>query len=86
MTLSSIEREKRKASCGTQPTVARSVASGSVVTSRPPTNTVPGGGSQSRASSRPSVVFPAPVGPTTATMPPGATENVTPLSAALRPG
>ena len=79
--LSAMEREKRSASCGTQPTVARSVASGSVVTSRPPTNTVPAGGSHSRASSSPSVLLPAPVGPTTATISPGATAKVTSRSA-----
>ena len=58
----------------------------SVLTSRPPTNTVPGGGSQSRASSRPSVLLPAPVGPTTATISPGATVKLTPLSAGPRSG
>ncbi len=47
-------------------------------------NTVPGGGSQSRASRSPRVDLPLPVGPTTATVSPGATSKLTSRSAGAR--
>ncbi len=75
VTLSASEREKRNASCGTHDSAERSRRRDSVVTSCPPTNTVPAGGSQRRASSRPSVDLPLPVGPTTATISPGRTSK-----------
>src|SRR5712691_11022410 len=66
--------------------VALTTARDSVVTSRSPRNTLPAGGSHNRASTRPSVVLPLPVGPTTATVSPGATSKLTPFSTGTRPG
>ena len=86
VTLSRIRREKRNASCGTQASVERSRPRGSVRTSSPPTNTVARGGSHSRASTRPSVDLPVPVGPTTATSSPGRTSKLTSRSTGGRPG
>ena len=65
--------EKRNGSCWTKPTLPRSTASGIWRTSRPSMNTVPGGGSWSRASRLISVDFPDPVGPTSATVWPAGT-------------
>ena len=48
-TLSASVSEKRNGSCGTNPIAPRSTASGMSRTSTPSTNTVPGGGSCSRA-------------------------------------
>jgi hypothetical protein len=67
VTFSRMDRENRNASCGTQPSAARRGWGARVVTSWPPRNTVPGGGSHRRARRRPSVDFPPPVGPTTTT-------------------
>jgi hypothetical protein len=58
--------ENRNGSCGTNPIALRSVASGISRTSTPSMNTVPGGGSCSRANSEISVDFPDPVTPTNA--------------------
>ena len=54
--------------------------------SRPPTRTVPSCGSANRSSSEASVVFPAPEGPTIATVSPGATAKLTPSIAGASPG
>jgi hypothetical protein len=71
-TLSAIVSENRNGSCGTKPIAPRNVASGIRRTSTPSRNTVPGGGSCSRASKLISVDFPDPVGPTIATVCPAA--------------
>ena len=67
-TLSASVSENRNGSCGTKPIAPRSTASGISRTSTPSMNTVPGGGSCSRASRLISVDLPEPVGPTSATV------------------
>ena len=75
--------ENRNGSCGTKPIAPRTVASGSSRTSTPSMNTVPGGGSCSRASSDSSVDLPEPVRPTIATVCPAANGHVD-VAAGLR--
>src|SRR3981081_1818619 len=63
----------------------RERANGPPGSGMPDTSTLPEVGLSSPASTRRSVVFPAPFGPKTARHSPGASENVTPATAFLDP-
>src|ERR1700732_4429996 len=63
----------------------RERANGPPGSGMPDTNTLPEVGLSSPASTRRSVVFPAPFGPKTARQSPAATEKVTPATARLDP-
>ena len=75
-----IVSEKRNVSWGTKPTARRRRSRGISRTSCPSTKTVPGGGSKRRGRRLTSVVFPDPVGPTTATVAPAGTSRSMPSS------
>ena len=67
----------RRSFWNTKATVSISSAVGTARTSAPPTATVPSCGSQKRGMRLASVLFPPPEGPTSATVAPAGTSNVT---------
>ncbi len=78
--LAAMVPSKRKGSCGTTTSRVRSSSLATAVSGTPPIRTVPIVGSAKREISRPSVVLPEPVSPTTATCCPAGIWAVTSTS------
>src|SRR6202022_3155186 len=72
------------ANCPVSPSISRT-ATASCTTSRPKTSALPPSGSSSVASTRTSVVLPAPFGPSNPKTVPSATSRSTPASAVVAP-
>ncbi len=83
--LSRTDPRKTWCSCVTSTTCRRSRSGSSDATGTPPTVTLPAAGASTPASSRLSVVLPAPDGPTTASRSPGVTVRSTPRSTSPPP-